>query len=226
MLIVRKTLLPILFLLLSFQGFAQQKSLFNINVGASLFTGNSEESYFKYHLAGFPSVSLEKDFNLRIHEKDRFRFSPGLNCNVLHEFYEINGLADEYESDFHQSALSVYSKFALISNFHQGGNFELYAGVLGGFQLITRTTGTVIAFFNCKGCPGHVNEKVNESGSDFYRPFYYGFFVGLTPKMDRPTRLSPSFELSYLPEMVKTKTYEGGIIQFTILLHFHKVTNS
>lgn len=222
---MKKIVLPILFLLFALQAFTQQKSLFNVNIGASMFTANSEESYYQYHLAGFPSVSLEKDFNMRIREKDMFRISPGINYSLFNEFFEINSMADEYKSDFYQSSLSVYSKFALISNFYQDGNFEIYAGVLGGLQVVTRTTGRLIAFFNCKGCPGHVNEKVNERGSDFFKPYYYGFFIGLTPKMDRPTSLSPSFELSYIPEMAKTKTYEGGIIQLTALLHFHKHTD-
>ncbi len=216
-----------IFLLLLFFGFrvfSQQHSLLNLGLGYSLFTGE-KESYYEYNLTGFPHITVEKNLDLKINQKDRIRISPGLDFSSFKEHYKMVGLSSESYSDLRNSALSVYSKAAFLVNLKNQRHSKLYAGLLGGVHLISKSKGTKSGMNSIETMPRYFDETINTNGKEFFRPFYYGFFAGFDLKNKKVSRLSPAFELSYFPNLAKTRI-DGGIIRFSILIHFYKSNES
>lgn len=224
---MRKTFLPVLFLFLTFSSLGQQKTLFNVSIGASIFTDNENDDAY-YKLIGFPSLSIEKELYLRLSESLKLGIIPGINYTRFKEQYESSSSAmgGHDEKELNHSTLNAFSKLGLSVTVSKSKNTTVDGGLLGGFHIITKTKGSRNGSYMIDGPAEYYQEEINNNGDDFFRSGYFGFYVGLKPHIDAESRIRPAFELSYLPNYAKTYPEGGGFVQFSLLLCFNSIQNS
>jgi len=214
------------FLLLSFiQGFCQQKSIFSVSIGTSIYTKNERE-YYTYHLTGFPSIGIGKDFDFKVAEGILMAVSPGINYSRYKEGYESSSsaLGGHSERNIKNSSLSTYSKVLLRLRTTKNPDAFISFGIIGGLHLLSKSKGRKVGvMYYAPDGPKHWDDEVDNNGKDFFKTGYFGYILELSPGMEKPTKIRPSFELSYLPGFAKTYEKSGGMIQFSVLLHFNKI---
>lgn len=193
--------------ILTVQSFAQKKIKSpDLKIGISYphVLGNTENGPVHNKITGFPKLSVEKPFPFEYKRRNRFSINPGL---AYYMFKEDEFTGNEVVGRKHKlthHSVNGYAKFLVQAKMPGKTTAFVYFGGLTGFHFITKSVGTKTIYSNDAEVPDDAL-KVNESGEDFFNPFYYGAVVGFQPNAKITRVIKPSFEVKFFPGMVKRK---------------------
>lgn len=192
-----------------------------IGIGYPYVFGNVTDVQWYHTITGFPTLSVEKPYPIQHKRKNMFSINPGISYYFFKEHEEWGTLVVGRDFKLNHQSINAYSKFLYQKKFYGPGTGFFYFGVIGGFHIITKTTGTRISYGLTPGEPV-VKADANESGKDFYGQFYYGAVLGVQPKAKITNIIKPSIEAMFFPGLVKRETRNSidneMVAQLTIFL--------
>ena len=217
----------IIMLALTSTGFGQISPAIKTGFGYSYVFDEDESVSPDHHtLAGYPTFSVEKPFPIEIRLKKRLSINPGL----AYYFYKEDRVKGDTENG-KNFQLNHQSMTGFVKVFYQAkfaGKTEafIYAGGIGGLNLVTKTKGTKYVYGLNVEIPEYDN-PINENASEFFGTLYYGAIIGFQPNARRYNFIKPSFEFAYYPNFLSKNieaeqlTYiDINTFQFTIFLGF------
>ncbi|MEZ5103717.1 MAG: hypothetical protein R2757_04435 [Draconibacterium sp.] len=215
------TFIVILFCFSSIQSQAQKKIKspdLKIGVSYPYVFGNINETggnigEEKNIINGFPSISVEKPYSIEHKRKNKFSINPGI---AYYFFNEKNKWGNEtvgrdFKLDHH--SLSAYSKFLFQKKFQGRSTGFAYGGVILGFNLLTKTIGTKTVN-TANSVSELADEKISESGKDFFGMAYYGAVLGIQPNAKITNIIKPSFEAKFYPGLVNRSVVKNSSSTF------------
>ena len=219
-----KTKFTLIFtLLVALSASAQKHSVFNFGIGLPITfpektnscSSISEISSKRLYL------SIEKPYYLKTGENNAFSIRPGLGYFYLNEIYESSpcALGGYYEHQYNRTSFNIFTKFRYDPVFKKEKFNNYYFGAVAGMNYITKTKGQYFSRFY-HSTPSEYSGKVNESGKDFFNTFFYGFFAGFYPRMEKSTRIRPGFEISVYPKFYTLRDKQKSLGMFSVNLAF------
>ncbi len=214
-------------LLLSFltlESFAQKRIKspdLKIGIGYPYVFGNVTDVQWYHKITGFPTLSVEKPYPIQHKRKNMYSINPGISYYFFKEHQEWGTALVGRNFKLNHQSLNVYSKFLYQKKFYGPSTGFIYMGVIGGFHLLTKTTGTRESRGLTPGEPV-VIANANEPAKDFYGSVFYGAVLGIQPKAKITNVIKPSIEAMFFPGLVKRETRNSiddeMVAQITIFL--------
>lgn len=231
----------LLILLLSaatLQGFAQKK-IKSPDLKAAIrypyVFGNTENGTEHNKITGFPSLSAEKPFPIEYKRRSRFSINPGLAYYMFKDdevkgniYYSGETLGTDVvgqDNKLTHHSVNGYVKFLVQAKMQGKTTAFVYFGGITGFHFLTKSIGTRTIYSNNAADPFD-ELKINESGEDFFNPFYYGAVLGFQPNAKTTNIIKPSFEAKFYPGMVKRRVRNNfvneKIVEVSVMMGFHR----
>ncbi len=217
--------IAILFCFLTLESIAQKRIKspdLKIGIGYPYAFGNVTTEQEYHVITGFPTFSVEKPIPIEHKRKNMYSINPGIAYYGFQEKEEWGTLVVGRDFKLTHHSVNVYSKFLYQKKFYGPSTGFVYLGAIGGFHVLTKTTGTRKSYGLTPGEP-FVESKANEPAKDFYETFYYGAVIGVQPKAKVTNKIKLSFEGEFFPGLVKrekrnSQFYDEMVAQFTVFL--------
>lgn len=197
--------------------------------------GNTEKGTEHNTITGFPSLSVEKPFPIEYKRRNRFSINPGLAYYMFKDdevkgniYYSGETMGTDVvgqDNKLTHHSVNGYIKFLVQAKLQGKTMAFVYFGGITGFHFLTKSIGTRTIYSNNADNPFD-ELKINESGEDFFNPFYYGAVLGFQPNAKITRVVKPSFEVKFYPGMVKRRERNNfvneNIVEASIMLGFHR----
>lgn len=197
----------------TFTGIAQEKEDFKVGLGLPIFT----KSNSTVNISANPILSVEKPLSFPLFQENRFYFNPGLAYFRFYEDEQPKELGHGIFRDIKHSSFNTFVKAYLNINLNKVTNSYFYFGGIGGLHIATSSKGVLEVYQNGKEIH-ELFKTIDQSGNQFFTSSYYGFLLGFRPKSTTKSVVTPSFEMSFLPNFLFVKDKHENAIQLSVFL--------
>jgi len=219
---MRRTYFLIILIVFFYASNGQEQPILNVGVGWPFYTKNENAPHYQLKVRGYPFVSIEKSLFIKVNNINRIGISPGLGFWGFSEDHSSGGLGGTSTQELKHFSFHGYAKLSIREIFSKRSKNLFNFGVISGMHLFTKTKGeTSCTSMQPDWCNSIV--EIKKSGSDFFNTVYYGFFMGLQPKISSAQKklIRPNFEIYYYPNFIKPSYDSEGVIKVAVLLEIH-----